>query len=46
MSIQLLEEALVLEELTKQVRTEILRTLIWALIATGVGAAIYYLFLI
>jgi len=44
--LQLLKEALILEELAKQVKMEMLRTLIWALIAMGVGAAIYYLFLI
>ncbi len=32
-----------MEELSKQVRHDLLRTLLWALIATGVAGAVYYL---
>ncbi len=32
-----------MEELSKLVRHDLLRTLIWALIAMGVAGAVYYL---
>lgn len=31
-----------MEELTKQVKAEMIRTLVWAIIALGAGAGIYY----
>jgi len=31
-----------MEELTKQVKNEMLRTLIWLVLAMGVGIGIYY----
>jgi len=31
-----------MEELTKQVKSEMLRTLIWLALAMGVGIGIYY----
>jgi len=35
-----------LEELVKQVKFEMLRTLLWALLAMGAGVAVYYLLLV
>lgn len=32
-----------MEELSKQVKNDLLQTLIWALISIGAAAAIYYL---
>lgn len=32
-----------MEELTKQVKSEMIRTLLWAIIALGAGIGIYYL---
>jgi hypothetical protein len=34
---------ILMEELSKQVKSDLLRTLIWALIAMGAATAIYYL---
>lgn len=34
-----------MEELVKQVKMEMLRTLIWLLVACGAGALVYYTFL-
>ncbi len=33
-----------MEELTKQVKNEMIRTLIWIVIAMGIGVGVYYLF--
>lgn len=32
-----------MEELTKQVKNELIRTLIWIIIAMGIGIGVYYL---
>ena len=32
-----------MEELTKQVKSEMIRTLLWTIIALGAGIGIYYL---
>jgi hypothetical protein len=32
-----------MEELTKQVKSELLRTVIWLLVALGTGISIYYM---
>jgi|LSQX01.1.fsa_nt_gb hypothetical protein len=32
-----------MEELSKQVKNDLLRMLIWALVSVGIAAAIYYL---
>lgn len=40
------KEDLKMEELIKQVKIEMLRTLIWFLIACGAGVLVYYSFLV
>jgi hypothetical protein len=37
------ERGIIMEELAKQVKFEMLRTLLWLVIALGLGVGVYYL---